>query len=73
MLGAMSVDSGNPLAWKALFAPWVTAELPEAERKSLGTQKVPMMTSVNRCAVPSVAMPTNLSGLPRNYKKFSVI
>lgn len=46
MLGAMSVDSGNPLAWNALFAPWVTAELPEAERKSLGTQKVPMMTSV---------------------------
>lgn len=33
-LGAMSVDSGNPLAWKELFAPWVIAELPVAEEVS---------------------------------------
>lgn len=30
----MSVDSGNPLAWKELFAPWVIAELPVAEEVS---------------------------------------
>lgn len=30
----MSVDSGKPLAWKEMFAPWVTAGLPVAEEVS---------------------------------------
>lgn len=42
----MSVDSGNPLAWKELFAPWVTAELPVAVRKSLGLRKFWCLLSV---------------------------
>lgn len=36
----MSVESGSFLAWKELFAPWVSVELPVAERKCLGAPKV---------------------------------
>lgn len=42
----MSVESGSCLAWKELFAPWVSVELPVAERKSLGPQKVLMVPLV---------------------------
>ena len=48
----MSVGSGIPLAWKELFVPWVIAELPVAERKSLGAE-VLMITFHNRYTVLS--------------------